>query len=192
MDTGLERKRGNVARSETLRERIEDYLMRSGGRDSRDRYEALREDFIVTAIRTAEREGRRLWKADDPHKVQYNARRSLQVLFGEVENVTYGTNGSGARKRTGVNVSWVLDVWERALNVLNREDVFTREQRRQEELKRGSTDFGPPAEPADGPQVFKIVADKPISVRILDAYLNRDDEAMMRLAVEIEGLELAV
>jgi hypothetical protein len=188
IDIGADRKRtANVVRSEVVRERIEDHLMRSGGRISRDRYEVAREDFLSTALRAAERAGMRSWTGPDKHAIRASAKGSLQVLFGEKVNVTPGKGGSGAKNRTGVNVSWVLDVWENALNVINRQDPAHRENDEHTYLRAGARFDEPYVEPADGPQVIKIV--KSLSTRVIDAYLGRDDEEMLRLALEIEDLE---
>lgn len=190
VDTGRDRKRTtNVQRSEVIRERIEDHLMRSGGKHSRDRYLAIRRDFIMTAMRTAERLGIRTWKGDDPHKQRYAAEHSLATLFGEVSVAQKGPKGTvGAVYRTGVNTGWVLNIWEATLDHITRESALVREAERQEELDAGRDD-GDYTEPEDGPRVFNIAKDAPVSVRLLEAYLGRDDETIMRIAVELEHIE---
>lgn len=189
IDTGRDRKRtANLHRSEVIRERIEDYLMRSGGKNSRERYLHLRDDFVRSAIRTAERAGLRTWKGDDQHRVHHNAESSLRILFGE-KSVTNSRPG-GAVVRTGVNAAWVLDIWEATLDHINREDLLTREQERLEEIDRGLRDEPIFEEPEDGGvKVFQIAKTAPISLRLLEAYLGRDDEGIMRIAVELEGIE---
>ena len=190
IDTGRDRKRtANLQRSEVIRERIEDYLMRSGGKHSRERYLALRKDFVQAAVRTAERAGLRVWKGDDHHRVKYNAEHSLATLFGEVTVNSRKPGGGGTVPRTGVNAAWVLDIWEATLDHINREDHLTREQERQEEIDRGVRDEPIFDEPDEGVKVFQIAKTAPISLRLLEAYLNRDDDGIMRIAVELEHVE---
>jgi hypothetical protein len=192
VDIGRDRKRtGNVTRSEVIRERIEDHLMRSGGRNSKERYLAIREDFITTAVRTAQRAGLRTWKGDDEHRLRDSAAKSLKVLFGEFVVVSRASRtkpGSGAVNRTGVNSGWVLDIWEATLDHITREDHLSRETKLQAEIAAGDTK-GTYTEPTDGPKVFNITAAAPVSVRLLEAYLARDDETIMRIAVELEHEE---
>lgn len=191
IDTGRDRKRtANLQRSEVIRERIEDYLMRSGGKHSRERYLALRKDFVQAAIRTAERAELRIWKGDDQHRVKYNAEHSLATLFGEVSVNSRKPGGGGTVARTGVNAAWVLDIWEATLDHINREDHLTREREREEEVARGARDDLVFEEPeSGGVRVFQIAKTAPISLRLLEAYLGRDDETIMRIAVELESIE---
>lgn len=190
IDTGRDRKRtANLQRSEVIRERIEDYLMRAGGKHSKERYLAVRKDFVQAALRTAERAGLRTWKGDDQHRVKHNAEHSLATLFGEVSVSSRKPGGGGTVLRTGVNAAWVLDIWEATLDHINREDHLTREQERQEEIDRGLRDEPIFDEPEEGPRVFAIAKTAPISMRLLEAYLAKDDEGIMRIAVELEAYE---
>lgn len=145
-----------------------------------------REDFLATAVRVARDRGLRLWK-DDHTPVIDGARSSLAVLLKEKENIAAGEGGRPARMHTGVNASWVLDIWEAALEHLNREDPFSR--RREAERTSRLTAEELEAMQDGGPQFIQV--GQSLSARILDAYLGRDDEAIMRIAIEIEGLEAA-
>jgi hypothetical protein len=188
VDVGRDRRRkANIHRSEIVRERIEDHLMRSGGKNSRDRYIAIREDFVRSALRTAQRLGIRSWKGDDANRIQHNAHSSLSILFGE--KAVTSSRAGGAVVRTGVNAGWVLDIWEATLDHITREGSEERKAERQAEIAAGPRDDGSPINDPGGIKVFNIAATAPVSVRLLEAYLGRDDETIMRIAVELEHIE---
>lgn len=190
IDTGRDRKRtANLQRSEVIRERIEDYLMRSGGKHSKERYLAVRKDFVQAAIRTAERANLRIWKGDDQHRVKYNAEHSLATLFGEIGVNSRKPGGGGTVLRTGVNAAWVLDIWEATLDHINREDNLTREREREEEVARGADLVFDGTEDEGGIRIFQTAKTTPVSTRLLEAYLGRDDEGIMRIAIELEAFE---
>lgn len=198
VEIGPNRKhKGNVERSAIVRERIEDYLKASGGKRGREDYEARRLEFIGYAVRTANRLGMRTWKESGTKKVEHGAIDSLKVLFGEKSAWTNHKDERGAFKRSGVNSAWVLDIWEATLDHLVREDPFLKEIERENEQREVQRELTQRTEEDElerlnsepGPRVFKIADTAPISVRLLDAYLNRDDDAIMRIAVELEHVE---
>jgi hypothetical protein len=195
IDTGPNRKHsGNVHRSQVVRERIEDYLMRGGGNRSREHYEQRRADFINAAVRTAERLDMRRWKASGTKTVAHGAQDSLKVLFGEKGAYTNHKGEHGAFKRTGVNSGWVLDIWEATLDHQIREDPFLRAVERDDQFRESEEPDVTELDEIErlnegGPKAFAIGHASPISMRLLDAYLNRDDETIMRIAVELEAYE---
>lgn len=198
VETGPNRKHvGNVERSAIVRERIEDYLMASGGKRSREDFEKRKLEFIGYAVRTAKRLGMRIWKESGTKKAEHGATNSLRVLFGEKTAWTNHKHERGAFRRTGVNSAWVLDIWEATLDHLVREDPFLRAIERENEEREVQREMLTRTDEAElsrlnqqtGPRVFHIADTAPISVRLLDAYLNRDDDAIMRIAVELEHVE---
>ena len=183
-----DRQRGDSRRSEILRERIADYIMASGGRAGEDRARAIREDFVDAAVRIADRRGMRTWKGADDSARRYSASSSLEVLFGEKVNTVGGKGGKGGHRRTGVNSRWVLDIWEATLDHLTREDPFSRPVQEPEETP-DDVNVEPDAD--DGVRIYQSARTGSLSASILDAYLSRDDEAIMRIAIDVEGLERA-
>jgi hypothetical protein len=205
----------NVARSAIVRERVLDHLMQAGGRHGPERMDAVREDFIEIAMRHADRVGLRTWKGESPDRRKAVARRSLATLLEEIVVTTPGKKGKAARKHTGVNHAWVLDIWEAALDYLHREPIDANHVRvpiaslaletehheanllavREQipfsealERVRGRAAAGELIALNDGgPTVVQVGPS--LSARLLDAYLERDDESIMRIAVEVEGLE---
>jgi hypothetical protein len=184
------RKRGfnNAERSAVLRERVEDYLASHGAHRNPA---GARADFATAAVRTATRFGMRTWR-DSTKTTQEAAERSLGVLLGEVVNVRSGKNGSGALRYTGVNDAWVLDIWEATLEHYVRDDPFTRELARKDELV--ATEVESTRAELDrlngqaGVQVFRTTDESPVGMRIIEAYLARDDDAIMRIAMELEAM----
>lgn len=188
--TGDLRKSGktNEERSKVTRERVLDMLMQMGGRHGDPvKLQAARDEFCTTAVRIGRERGMRLWK-DESATVVDGAHSSLAVLLCEKRVVNKGTIA------TGVNSAWVLDLWEAALDYYFRDPVWGHHRASLTLVGApATTDEEIDALNADGPTVFAkpVVppAAKSLSMRLLEAYLAKDDEQMMAIAVEVESLE---
>lgn len=182
-----DRNTAHTKRCAVIRERVLDHLMERGGRVSRLRMTEAKYDFAKMAVRLGVESGVRVWKESGGKEQIEVAKQSLDTLLGDKVVINPGKNGQPAKRVTGVNVGWVLDLWEAVLDHYHRQSVYVRPALTVvPEPEDGAGDDG------DGPQwVAEPPAERALSDRVLDAYLNRDDEAMMRLAVEIERLERA-
>lgn len=125
--------------------------------------------FIDHAIWVAKRREMRLWKAGSPDQLKYIATRSLETLLGEVQ--VPNENGNDW---TGVNLGWVLSIWESALD-----DWFRVDEARV---------VGQPEPVVSTSLAEAIDARKPLALRILEAYTTGDDEAIVLLVEEVERL----
>lgn len=151
-------------RSTAIRARVEDALNQLG----HGNIEAGKCRFLEHAIWCAERKQMRLWKKVSPEQQIRVATRSLNTLLGEVGVVENG------KTWTGRNKNWVLDIWEVALD-----DWFYIKE-----------------VPVVGTETFSAseiceeedARQKSLSLRILEAYIKRDDNAMIDLAEEVEAL----
>jgi hypothetical protein len=176
-----------ASRSARVRERVLDHLMERGGRVSPSRMDDARHDLVMCAIRLAKERGMRLWTDRSKDQVSLGL-QSLETLLGEkVVIMPPRKKGEPSIKATGKNLNWVLDLWEVALDYHHREPLYQVRKPAEEivpvtlEEARAMND--------SGPTVVAITQPVSISSRLLDAYLARDDEAIMRLAIEVEALE---
>lgn len=186
--TGEVRKRGkaNEARSAVVRERVLDLLGQLGARHGDERRaQQARDQFLYTAIRVAKDRDMRLWK-DETHTLYEGAKSGLEVLLGEKRVINRGTIA------TGVNSSWVLDIWEATLDHYFRDPIF-KDRAYLTVVPEPLTDEQVEALNADGPSFIAVPKAEPtpraLSMRVLEAYLARDEETFMALLLEVEELE---
>lgn len=130
-----------------------------------------KERFVRAAMNAGERRKMRLWK-DQSNPMFEIGLKSLSYFLGDIVNMHSHTTGS--------NVSWVLDLWEAALDDLYRDKEFVA-------AKREKTP-DPSDEQIEGVQPFK--EERSLAMRVLDAFTDRNAAAMLDLALEIERLEL--
>jgi len=192
---GTTRQRGhaNAARSAIVKERVLDALGQLGMRHgSHELSESAKEEFCRRAIRTAKEQGLRLWRSSSMTELQ-SARDSLATLLGEKK--TYSRAGKFS---TGVNSGWVLDIWEATLTKYSRTPLF--EERpptcRDEKAEYRLTDSDCEELNAGGPAFIHVARqttvtkpDRPLSWRLMEAYIGRDDDAILQIAQEISSLE---
>lgn len=194
---GAPRSPETKARYELVRTRVEDWL----GMHGATRSEAARHDaeilFVRTAIRVGRDRGMRLWK-DNAKGMEETALKSLRYLLRE-----YSVRSARDKIiRTGGNAHWVMDLWEAAINELTREaprrvsrppDPAVEEL--PEPLARTTAQELKDLNGHSGPQVFKEELEevkRSLAMRVLDAYLEKDDGLMLELTREIEQLEREV
>lgn len=156
---GVKRTLKVQARSDMVRERVRDavHMIGYGSVD-----EGLRR-FARRAEATSEREKLRFFKGDTIDPID-SAVSSLRNLLGMRDAAT------------GRSEHWVLDLWEAVLS-----EIY----------------HGLPARPTPDPAVDQVEAaevgvqvfaeTRSLPMRLLDAYTSRDDEAIMALALELEG-----
>lgn len=158
---------------------------------------AAREDRIRERIRTevtangldrvanglaayARVNGMRTWAGRNREQQARGARSSCEILL-RLKAVS-----TDNRFSTGHCVGWVLDIMEGYLNDLTeqRERLFGGRANG----RAPSTEVALIAEPVIEPGPEKPESQS-LSAQLLDAYLSRDDEAIMRIAVAVEALE---
>lgn len=133
---------------------------------SRGNEEAGRKRFVEHALWCAERKGMRLWK-NNSIDMKDAALDSLKTLFGEK------LRQGGIRS---TNENWILDIWEVAVN-----DYFDIENVQRTSLKETST-------------LERLLAERkaqiqdPIDIRLLEAYINRNDDVMFMLIEEVGSI----
>lgn len=158
-------------RNEIVRERVRDHLGHTGGRSN---WRNAKEDFVRAAIRIGRERGLRLWNDTTKESLESGI-SSLETLLEEKH--VHQRDGSST---TGRNVNWVLDLWEATLDHYTREPLYRPE----------TTD--PAVEQLEGP-AFKhipvVQRSRSLSLRILEAFLQRDEEKILMLAGEVEQLE---
>lgn len=150
-------------RGAMLAVRVNDVMYDMGHGDK----ESGRRRFLEHTIWTGRQAGLRLWK--DQGTVQGNimvANGSLKVLLGERKP---GTSG----KTPITNENWVLDLWEVACDDWNR-------------VKPAKPESLP--SPNDG--AVPVVLSRPLSTRMLEAYVQRNDGAILTTLAELEALGL--
>jgi len=127
--------------------------------------------FIEHTLWCAEQRGMRVWN-DTSKPMKEVATGSLLLLLGR--KPSYGL----VREGQGMNSNWVLDLWEVACD-----DWF-----RVKPAKPGEVEQMDALEAASPAAVATLVGppDRRLSARILDAYLNRDAEAMLTALGELE------
>lgn len=184
--TGDVRKRGkaNEARSAVVRERVLDVLGQMGARHGEERKtQQARDQFLYMAIRVAKEQDLRLWK-DETKTLYEGAKSGLEVLLGEKRVINRGVIA------TGVNVSWVLDIWEATLDHYSRDPIFRNRAHLQAVPPEKLTDAEIAEMQADGPSfVAEPKRERALSMRVLEAYLERDEETFMALLLQVEELE---
>lgn len=183
--TGDVRKRGkeNEARSAIVRERVLDCLGQMGARHGDERKSSqARDQFLYAAIRIAKDRGMRMWK-DETHTFYDGAKSGLEVLLGEKRVINRGVIA------TGVNAAWVLDIWEATLDHYSRDPIFRNHLKVVADDAR-LTDEDIEEMNSRGPQIVAVPKpERALSMRVLEAYLARDEETFMALLLEVEGLE---
>ena len=155
-----------LQRTLALRPRVVDCLSDMGHGDP----ERGRQRFAEHAIWCAQQRGIRVWNDNNTTLIKA-ALHSLANLLGD-----YGNR----QTKTGVpqNAGWVLDIWEVACDDWFRVRPATPDEVEQmAELEAASpaataTLVGPP--------------ERKLSSRILDAYMNRDSDAMLDALHELE------
>lgn len=184
--TGEVRKRGhaNEARSAVVRERVLDLLGQLGARHGDERKaQQARDQFLYTAIRVAKDRDMRIWK-DDNHTLYEGAKSGLEVLLGEKRVINRGTIA------TGVNLAWVLDIWEATLDHYFRDPIYKERAHLKAVPNEKITDDEVEALNADGPSWLAVPKrERALSMRVLEAYLARDEETFMALLLQVEELE---
>jgi hypothetical protein len=159
-----------LQRSMLLRERVRDVVAQISYGDAA----YGRRQFVKRAIELGQHAGLRLW-SDRTVPMEQVGLGSLRSLLGEVT--------SGGRR--GVNEHWVLDLWELVLHEHFHGPVrLVRDQESE-----------PEQTPNSGVVVF---ADRKrdkqreqlqaLPMRLMEAYLGRDDEMFMGLLLEVETI----
>lgn len=171
-------------RHQVTRQRVEDWLTERGGgrgrgRDSR--LEAQRR-FVKRAIALGKEKGVRTFSEKSVLPEQIGL-QSLQYLLEEKVLDYKGV------KNTGGGSAWVLDLWD--LVLAERDGCRLTKPvlvpvARSESPKPGVAVFQEEAIP----QVVILPQKDPSwGMRLIEAYLNRDDDTIMRLAMQVSGRE---
>lgn len=127
-----------------------------------------RDLFLKRAIKLAEENDLRLWQSKT-NTLEESARDSLRILLGEKHiPSTHGVY-------TGVNEYWVLEIWERACDHFDAGALhLVREGESEEKFTRSTCSL---------PLVGQRIAS--IKERLLEAYLQRNDDEILKIADEI-------
>lgn len=118
-----------------------------------------RQEFVLHAISVARALGLRVWAGNRPYN---SGLHSLRSLLGENQYDRWDTS------KTAGNTHWVLDVWEAACG---------------SQITPTASDNGDVAAAEAFAQEAPV---ERLSVRLLNAYTNRDAEQMLALLSEIE------
>lgn len=159
-----------MARAERIRPRILDCLHDMGHGDP----QKGKERFVEHALWVASQHNVRVWQGDR-HMQKRAAMFSLASILGENVYAKWDT------RKTAGNVHWVMDIWELACD-----DWFRVKPAEPEEVEQmAALEAASPAAVATmvGPPARRL------SARILDAYLNRDADAMLTALGELEEIE---
>lgn len=147
-------------RSDALRERVRDAVTLLGhGDEDYGLYQFSRRCVSIAEVR-----GLRMWKSRE-------GKPEHELALNSMQNLLQIRNGG-----TGRSEHWVLDIFEAGLD-----DIY-----------RGKTNSRRPPDPADdqlgddevGVQPFAEER-KPLGMRVLEAYIARDDDVILELVDEI-------
>lgn len=158
-------------RNDALRPRVRDAVTNMGMGD----VDAGMERFVDHSLYVAGKLGLRVWKGD-----RHTSRRacfySLMTILGRNAH-----RASELWKHPTNNNNWVLDVWEAAVD-----DYFQITQ-----IERPVFEPEPTVDPNQIATAILVGHEwKPLSTRILEAYIARDAETMLEALAELESLKL--
>lgn len=169
------------ARAELLRNRVRDCLHDMGHGDKA----AGVERFVDHALWCAKRNEMRIWKARDREAERRACAYSLRTLLREHEQNYDNWDTSSA-----INNNWVLDIWEVACDDWFRVKPVTDErlQNESDAIAQALAEFGDTS-----PEAVAAIIDVPtskLSIRLLEAWVNKDSEQFLHLLAEMEAAGL--